>query len=58
MQNIYTIEYYQKDERFGWTNTMRDRVLAPSPEKAKEKFQKKHPEVKTYFVSNIVYADY
>lgn len=55
---IYVIEYYQKDKHFGWTNTCHDRVLASSEEKALEKFKKRHPDVKSYFVSNTHYADY
>lgn len=57
-QNIYVIEYYKENPHFHWTNTMHDRVLAASEEKAKKKFQKKHPETKTFFVSNIHYSDY
>ena len=54
---IYTIEYYEEDSRFGWTNTMHDKVLANSKKHALEKFAKKHPNKKGSIV-NWEFADY
>lgn len=55
---IYEIEYYQTDKRFGWTNTLRDKVLATSEENAIEKFKTKHPNIKTFTIVNYTFADY
>lgn len=58
MKAIFTIEYYVTDKRFGWSNTVHDKVLAKNQEEAEAKFQKKHPEIKTFTTVNWLYADY
>ena len=47
---VYTVEYYEQDERFGWTNTMNDKVLAYTDEEALKKFNKHHPNKKGWIV--------
>jgi len=55
---IYTISYYEEDEQFGGTLTLKDYVYSKTEEKALEKFDKKHPNTKVRFVSNWITADY
>lgn len=55
---IYKIEYYKKDPRFGWTNTLHDKVWATSKDKAITKFTKRHPNVKTFTIVDYIFADY
>ena len=55
---IYTIEYYEKDKNFGWTNTMHDKVFAKSEKEALAKFDRKHPGKSPRTITNYVIADY
>ena len=55
---IYKITYYQEDEQFGGTLTLKDYVYSQTEEKALEKFDKKHPNTKVRFISNWITADY
>ena len=55
---IYTIEYYETNKQFGWTDTKQDKVQATSEEKALEKFDKKHPGKSVRYITNYITADY
>lgn len=39
---IYKIQYYERDSRFGWSNTVHDNVLAKSEAEALKKFDEYH----------------
>ena len=55
---IYTIEYYVKDKRFGWTNTIKEYVFGNSKEEALKKFDKQHPNVKVRSIVNQLTSNY
>lgn len=57
-QLVYKIGYYKEDQRFGWTNTLYDNVIAKSEKEALVKFYLKHDANVVSFILNWIEIDY
>lgn len=55
---VFKIEYYERDARFGWLNTVHDNVLANSEKEALEKFYIQHGKDTVATVVNWIIIDY